>query len=579
MADPGQQSFEVVPTRSGGGGGGRGRRRRLPIALVIAVAVGIPAIAWIGPRMESRPEVDLSFLRPTPTPAPSPTPRGVLPTSPVATPLPAVTIAEGEHPDEPFAIDVSGRIEPGPVAPGGLRLVDPTTGELGPAMELRLDSDAVFTSADGDGWWCVCFKRIPESDSESTTVEIRRVNGAGQTTARHDVGEYRSSASPPGSDFYTRFDLEVAPDGRSAYLASATRSGNEWATAVETVDLETGAVSGRVDLGSLSVAPLPGPTAAPDQGFYENYMAGPFMRLSPDGRRLFVWAWVDVYSSTGEPGPPISKAWTIGIDERGGESVADALVPFPEIAAKRLRQCPWAIWTTPDELAAICWPGGPVGTFNAVILRADGSEVRRSKIPWAMDSWFAEPIVDLANRAIYLWQPSAHLLQRVELDTGRTDRVEVDPDATAGGNDRPSPGPGGPTSRRPPAWATFGSDLRLYNNLQIIPEHGGNRLFALGMMSGDRGYGGPEFGSTGIWVFDGPEVALVDRWTAATAYGSLGLSDDGRWLMATGMPGVDADGNAANWEASLTIHDTVDGRPALQLGSLGADSQIFLMPR
>ena len=73
MAEPGQGSFEVVPTRIGGSGGaGRpGRRRRLPIALVIAVAVAIPAIAWIGPRMESRPEVDLSFLRPTPTPAPS----------------------------------------------------------------------------------------------------------------------------------------------------------------------------------------------------------------------------------------------------------------------------------------------------------------------------------------------------------------------------------------------------------------------------------------------------------------------------------------------------------------------------
>jgi hypothetical protein len=571
MADPGQQGFEVVPTRIGGtaGGGRPNRRRRLPIAIVVAFAVGIPAIAWIGPKLESRPEVDLSFLRPTPTPFPSITPRPVDGRPPnAATPLPDLTVAAGEHPTEPFAIDVNG-----------VRLVDPTTGELGPDMDLRIDTDAVFTSADGDGWWCVCFDRVQGSGSETTTVEIHRVDGAGQTTERQAVGEYVSTASPPGSDFYTRFDLEIAPDGRTGYLASAARTGDDWAIAVETIDLETGVVSGRVDLGSLSVAPLPGPTAPPDQGLYENYMAGPLMRLSPDGRRLLVWAWVDVYSSTGEPGPPISKVWTIGLDERGGGPVAGGLVPFPEVAANRLRQCPWVTWTTPDELAAVCWPGDPVATFNAVILRADGSEVRRSEIPWAMDSWFAEPILDLANRALYLWQPNAHLLQRVELDTGRTDRLEVEPDATAGGIAGSSPGPGGATLRKPAVWATFGSDLRLYNNLQIIPERGGSRLFALGMLTGDQGYGGPEFASTGIWVFDGREFALVDRWAAATGYSSLGLSDDGRWLMATGMPGADADGNPASWEASLTIHDTIDGRPALQLGSLGSDTQIFLMPR
>lgn len=572
MAEQGQQSFEVVPTRIGGtGGGGRsGRRRRLPLALVIGIAVAIPAIAWIGPRMESRPEVDLSFLRPTPTPAPSTTPRALFPTPVAATPLPDVTIAAGEHPTELFPIDVNG-----------LHLVDPTTGDLGPAMELRIDTDAVFTSADGDGFWCVCFNRVQGSGSETTSVEIRRVNGMGQTTTRQAVGEYLSTASPPASDFYTRFDLELAPDARTGYLASATRSGSDWAIAVETIDLDTGGVSGRMDLGSLNVAPLPGPTPPPDQGGYENYLAGPQMRLSPDGRRLLVWAWVDAYSWTGEQGPSTPRVWTIGLDQRGGGFATDGMVLLSEDAADRLRQCGWVAWTTSDEIAAICWPRGDqtTQTFNAVILRADGSEVRRSEIPWAMDSWFADPILDLANRDVYLWQPSAHVLQRLDLDNSQTDRLEVDPQATAGGPGGSGTGPGGGTSRKPPKWATFGSDLRLYNTPQVIPEPGGGRLFALGTIHGERGYGGPEFASTGVWVFDAREFALLDRWAAATGYGSLGLSDDGRWLMAAGQPGADADGNPASWESSLTIHDTVDGRPALQLGSLGADSQIFLMPR
>ncbi len=575
MAEPGQQSFEVVPTRIGGtGGGGRpGRRRRLPLALVIGIAVAIPAIAWIGPRMESRPEVDLSFLRPTPTAGPLTTPRALFPSPAAATPLPAVTIAEGEHPTDPIPIDI-----------GGLRLVDPATGEFGPAMELRLDSDAVFASADGNGWWCVCFNRVQGSVSEKISVEIRRVNGSGQTTARHAVGEYLSTATPPASDFYTRLDLEIASDGRTGYLASAARSGNDWAMALDTINLETGVVSGRVDLGSLSVEPLPGPTPPPDQGSNESYLSGPQVRLSPDGRRLLVWAWVDAYSWTGEQGPSTPRVWTIDLDQRGGGLATGGLLPFSEAAADRLRQCGWVAWTTPDEIAAVCWPRSDQTTqaLDAVILRSDGSEVRRSQIQWAMDSWFADPILDLANRDVYLWQPGAHLLQRLDLDTGRTDRLEVDPKATAGGPGGPGgsgAAPGGGTSRKPPNWATFGSDLRLYNTPQMIPEPGGSGRFALGTIQGDRGYGGREFASTGVWVFDAREFALLDRWAAATLYGSLGLSDDGRWLMAAGQPGFDADGNQASWGYSLTIHDTVDGRPAVQLGSLGADSQIFLMPR
>lgn len=571
MADPGQQSFEVVPTRIGGSGGaGRpGRRRRVPIALVIAVAVAIPAIAWIGPRIELRPEVDLSFLQPTQTPVPSTTPQPTGPATPgPATPLPDVTVAEGEHPTEPFPIDVNG-----------LHLIDPGTGQLGPAMELRVDSDAVFTSADGNGWWCVCFDRIQGSGSETASVEIRRVDGTGETTTRVALGEYVSTASPPGSDFYNRFDLEIAPDGSTGYLASATRSDNEWAIAVETIDLETGVLTGRVDLGGLSVAPIPGPSPPPDEDVNESYLAGPSIRLSPDGRRLLVWAWVDAYSWTGEQAPSTPRAWTIDLDERGGLATG-RLAPFAEAAADRLRQCGWVAWTAPDEIVSVCWPHDQVVTsFNAAILRADGSEVRRSDIPGVMDAWFADPILDLANRSLYLWQPSAHVLHRVDIDNGQIERLEVDPQATADGPGGSGPAPGGLTPRKQPVWATLGSDLRLYNTPPVVPEPGGSRLFAIGMLTGDRGYGGPEFGSTGVWVFDARAFEVVDRWAAAAGYSSLGLSSDGRWLIAAGIPGADADGKPARWEASLTIYDTVDGRPALQLGSLGADSQILQLPR
>ncbi len=50
---------------------------------------------------------------------------------------------------------------------------------------------------------------------------------------------------------------------------------------------------------------------------------------------------------------------------------------------------------------------------------------------------------------------------------------------------------------------------------------------------------------------------------------SIALSPDGRWLTAVGQPGIDVAGNAAGWGSSVSIHDTVDGRLALQLGQLG----------
>lgn len=568
MADRREQHFEVVPTRIGGSGGsGRpGRRRRVPIALVIALAIAIPAIAWMGPRIEWRPEVDLSFLRPTPTPVPSATARALFQTSIPATPLPDITVVAGEHPTEPFPIDVDG-----------LHLVDPATGKLGRKMDLRLDSDAVFASPDGNGWWCVCFQRSQGSGSETASVELRRVDRTGWTTSVQAIGEYTSTATPPASDFYNRFDLELAADGRTAYLASGTRSGKDWTVAVETIDVAKGALTGHVDLGTIDATPMAGPSPPPDQGVNDTYLAGPLIRLSPDGRTLLVWTWVDRYTWNGDQGSSTPMAWTIDLDVGGGGVALGRQTAFAEAAADRLRQCVWAAWTAPDEITAICWPRDQgTLTLGGSILRADLSEVRRTDITGTMEAWFTDPILDLANRAVYLWQPTAHFLYRLDIDGGRTDRIEVDPDSTIGGDG--GTGPNGVISREQPQWATLGSDFRPWSTPQLIGEPGGNRMFALGMRENRRGDGtGPA--STGIWVFDAGGFTAIDHWAPLTSYSSLGLSDDGRWLLAAGNPGTDADGNPATWQTSLTILDAADGRPALQLGSLGTDFQVLQLPR
>jgi hypothetical protein len=568
MADSSNQGFEVAPTRIGGSAeAGRRGRRRVPVFLVVAVAVLVPTIAWIGPNIRWQPDTDRAAVAPSPSPSPTPretrTPRPGQPTA-----LPAVTLGVGEHPVEPIPIDVNG-----------LRLLDPSTGELGPGTGIRIDEDAVFSASDGDGWWCMCLERREDS-GETVAVDIRRVDGDGQTTLTRPVGEYHSSASPPASDYYTRFDLEITPRGHAAYLASATRSGDEWLIAVDAVDLSTGQITGRSVLGSVSVAPIADATPAPDMGYVESYLAGPFIRLSPDGRRLLAWAWADAYSPDGQAVPSSPLAWMIDLEPAAADGSIGAAVPFDAPTAERFRRCPFVAWTSLDELAALCWPSDASTTLASLsVMRSDGSEHRRSIVPGAAaaNGWFAEPILDLANGTVLLWQPNDHVLTRVHLDGEPADRLELDPDATLGGPIDSDPGQASAAPGRRPEWTSFGSDFRLWYSPSLLPEPGGSRLFALGMRSdGGRGEYGPA--STGIWVLDAGRFELLDRWAAMSSYTGLGLSVDGRWLLAAGMPGVNAEGGSTTWEASLTVFDLVDGRPAVQFGRLGANAYVLQVP-
>jgi hypothetical protein len=562
-----EQPFEVVPTPIGGASSRArsDRRRRAPIIIVLVVAALIPVLAWVGPRIEWRPEIDLSFLRPTPTPVPSKTPRPVFGTAPLlATPGPMLTVSDGPHPTQPFPVDV-----------GGLRLADPKTGALGPTLGLRGDNDVIFRSPAGDTWWCVCFTRIGESNQETATAEIKRVDSAGHVTGQSNIGTYRSVATPPFQDFSVRFDLEVSPDQTIAFLASATRTGNKWAITVEAIDIRTLTVVGHTDLGTAVIPPIVGPTPSPDQGVAEDYFAGPFLRLSPDGRRLLVWAWVESNSATEASQPTKPQGWLINVDEAAAGSPGPQTPVAPDLAV-RLRACYWATWTTLDELAAICWPTPP-STSNIMTLSLfslDGTERRRFDLFDPSSSWLAEPLLDRANRRVFMWQPTDHTLRRLNLDSGNIDLLKVDPAATVVG---PSTSQGsGQGSGRSTDWASFTSDFRINYAPQLVGDSGSGRLFALGVPSNDANQYNPS--SSGVWVFDTGTFTLRDRWPAVAAYTSIGMSPDGRWLLAAGAPGFDERGKQTAGEASITVYDVSDGRPAMQFGRLGIDVQVLQAP-
>ena len=559
--------FEVATTRLDGKQGSHGpRRARRPssVVVVLLVALAVPLVAFVGPHIEWRPEIDLSLLGPTPDAEGerSPTPRPRRPTpSPTSSPPPPLTIGEGPLPAR-LAIDV-----------GGIRLVDPATGRRGPPGTIRLDRDAVI-AADNGGWSCVCFEWSEDFNKQAVAIDVRHVDRSAVETGRWPLASIESSAAPPAQDYYARLDVEFAPDGRTAYLAIGSRSGDRWTIWIEAIDVSRGVSLGRERLAGLDV---PEPDEATTAAGFESYLAGPLIRLSPDGRRLTVVAWIERYVSSGRPDEPIASAWLLDLPEPG-----TAGGPFSGASAlggdfgQVIRSC-WSTvhWLTDEELVAYCWQEPSSSGEVAIALKTfglDGAE--HTSIRYTADeaSWIAEPLFDRTNRRVLFWSPIGHYLDVVDLETGDVGHVVVNVESIG----RPvETAPG----RLPSAIDSFLSDYHPWYESTVLADAGSSRLYVLGLREGAspdaRRY---PYGSTGIWVIDAATLEVLAWWPPAGPYSAMGLSRDGRWLTAVGHAGSDTDGNDSAWPFTVSVHDTSDGRLALQLANLGEDHGVFPAP-
>jgi hypothetical protein len=541
-------------------------RRPSSVVVVLLVGIAIPAIAFVGPRIEWRPGGDLSFLRPTPGPSPTPTPRpSPRPTRPMPSPPPVLTIGEAPLPGA-LPIDVSG-----------IRLIDPSTGDLTGDGSIHADNDAIVKAPDGVGWWCVCFIRGQALNRESVDIEVRHLDGDAVGTRTFPIRTIDSVAEPPSQDYWTRIDVEFMPDGKSAYVALGVRQGWQWSIQLEAIDLAEGLSLGRIDMPPM---PVPKPTKEEAAQGYESWLAGPLIRLSPDGRRLIVTTWMEKYVSVGTPPPPstsVSLVDVSGTDEAAASGPFGAVTPVAGDLAVAMPACGWLQWLSEDSLIGACWhqmQTAGVAAMEVTTFALDGARVASFDYSPDQRRWVSEPVVDRSNRVVYFWSPIGHYLDAVEIDTGRSVRVSVDPDVA-----NPGPLSRDPAAWKRPSWASFMSDYVPWSSPTLLAEPTGPRLFAVGLREDDgSGYGRNGFGSTGIWVFDTSTLELPDHWPAAAAYSGIGLSRDGRWILAVGQPGTDADGNPASWPSTVSIHDARDGHLALRVGDLGTEQSVLLVP-
>ncbi len=152
------------------------------------------------------------------------------------------------------------------------------------------------------------------------------------------------------------------------------------------------------------------------------------------------------------------------------------------------------------------------------------------------------------------------MASRREADT--TGAEGVAPDAVEIVGPRPDTSIGSAT-----IWADGRSTTEARGEQTVVGSPDGELLFAIGAGADGRG-------SSGVWVFDARHLALIERWPALAAYGSLTLFENGRWLAAIGQPGLTATGDRAAWGTSLTIHDARSGRPVLRIGDLRTDGAV-----
>jgi hypothetical protein len=105
--------------------------------------------------------------------------------------------------------------------------------------------------------------------------------------------------------------------------------------------------------------------------------------------------------------------------------------------------------------------------------------------------------------------------------------------------------------------------------LAISPD--GSRLYAVAERRPD--VTSASQGSAWIFVFDARTLTLLARWEATADIDSIALSEDGRFVLAAGMPRYENSDLEA--EASVTAHDARTGEVRFIAGRLGEQPIMF----
>jgi len=158
---------------------------------------------------------------------------------------------------------------------------------------------------------------------------------------------------------------------------------------------------------------------------------------------------------------------------------------------------------------------------------------------------------------VYVWHPIERTLTRIDTSTGTQDDVRAaDPSALA------SPDLLGQLGQ----WLVPSTEAKMFLQSGVALSPDGSTLYALGVTAFDRR---GDAGSTGIYAVKLGATMEIDNWSPAADLVSIAVSNDGRYVYAAGMPGVDANGDATGQPASVSVYDATTGAVTYTAGQLG----------
>jgi hypothetical protein len=441
----------------------------------------------------------------------------------------------------------------------GPRLVDLMTGTVKRPFG-QASANHMFEHA-GGGYLCVCVDRSG-FDVERHSVRLKELDTAGRVTGETPLAVYEGRRDPKGSGDQGDSVLVIpagSPDGKLLFVAHATRVPPEWRLGVDVIDPATSRIVSRIDLGK-------GPS---NDGHGRNAFAWVTALAAPDGRHvLFTTLTNDAEGSDTRR----TTRWLADID---ANSVGQA---------QRLTGAPDSF----DDPA--CRDAG-VGFAGATMVYAVCSTSQNSDhllIRRATTDGRMLPDVDLSSLGgfeaqgrlvnssegiVYLWDPFAWRIARVDLNAGRLEGVEtIDRKAISG-----SASTGGileGIARAVGNWIAPTAAAKVYMDPALAFSPDGSRIYALATTASNLTEGNAA--SAGVLVLDAGSLRLVGHWRPLADLVSIRVSEDGRFVFAVGSSGGNESGD--RWNASLTVYDASSGAVREIVGNLGDGWLIFHNP-
>lgn len=438
--------------------------------------------------------------------------------------------------------------------------VDLTSGSIGRQYTSGGPGNAVQRQPDGS-LLCLCVQESARVNSTATvnTVTLERYGPDGTLVSSTKVDSFTGAPDPrdpPSTDYnYPPHVVTAAAftaDGRFGLIGWSLRDHPAWRSGILLVDLGNGAILDRLVLPDMTTG----------DGIARRVVQAPrIVGVMGQGQLLLArtienWSSADVQRASVRANVDVFR---VNLDGRWAN-----LAPVPDTA-----DCGYAVLRGGSTAGGGTWLACAQDVTGNTILRrltADGQRLDDVTVRTGTGVSGDMLATSEDGSVLFAWDPPTATLRRIDLATGR---VTASPGGTAAAD-------GGPLSALG-AWLApvAAAKSLLVGAVVISPD--GSRVYAIGVAQGSGG--GELTGSSGLFAFDSTTLKQVAHGDATADFVSLAVSADGRFVYATGLPGVDATGRVEREQgASITVFRASDGKVQLVAGQLGTAMLSFTAP-